>query len=334
MAFAINQVRLLALTSRKADLEYNISINSMEKMAIAREQSNLSQEYYSRLKSKNITYFANGQYNKMNYGYLMGYTCNTLATMYQNPAMLKKDNSMILTDSSGLVVLGSSYVSTMTKVLGSDCMDSSGKGGTFSMDKIPELIAAISSAGGQNAFTPDEVRNVMNGGTVKESEYNSKVLQTLTLEQKGTTTTNNTDTLTQMCQKLIDFYKPIFTAAAANGWTTAYNNEIDHNSDYISDGLVSGVLQLAQVNEYGGYDPDASLSYFVMSELVSESSDSSHREEVNAWYNAEKERISEKESWIDLELQDLSTELEVTNTEIESIKSMLEDDMKPFEWCT
>ena len=334
MGFAIDQVRLLALTSRKSDLEYNISINSMEKMALAREQSNLSQVYYSKLKSKNIAYYANGQYNQMDYGYLMGYTCNTLNMMYQNPAMLKKDNSMILTDSSGLVVLGSSYVSTMTKVLGSDCLDSRGRGGTFSTDKVPELIAAISSVSGVNVFTPEEVRAVMNGEDVNESSYSSKRLQTLTLNEKEITTTSNTQTRTEMCQKLIDFYEPIFTAAAANGWTTEYNNEIDHNDNYISDALVSGVLQLEQVNNYGGYDPDASLSYFVMSGLVLEKTDSSVREEITAWYNAEKERISEKESWIDLELRDLSTELEVTNTEIESIKSMLEDDMKPFEWCT
>ena len=334
MGLAIDNIRLLTLTARKADLEYNISIDSMEKMAIAREQSNLSQEYYSRLKSKNIAYYANGQYNQMSYGYLMGYTCNTLNMMYQNPAMLKKDNSMILTDSSGLVVLGSSYVSTMTKVLGSDCLNAKGRGGTFSDEKIPELIAAISSVSGVNVFTPDEVRSVMKGGDVNETTYTSNTLNTLTLEEQGTTTTNNTSTRTEMCQKLIDFYEPIFKAAAANGWTTEYNNEIEHNDNYISDALVSGVLQLEQVNDYGGYDPDASLSYFVMSGLVLEKTDSSVREEITAWYNAEKERISEKESWIDLELQDLSTELEATNTEIESIKSQLEDDMKPFEWCT
>ena len=84
MGLSIDNIRLLTLTRRKADLEYNISINAMEKMALAREQSDLSKEYYSRLQAKNITYYANGQYNKMDYGYLMGYTCNTLNMMYNN----------------------------------------------------------------------------------------------------------------------------------------------------------------------------------------------------------------------------------------------------------
>lgn len=334
MGLSIDNIRLLTLTRRKADLEYNISIDSMEKMALTREQSELSRQYYSKLKSKDIVYYADGQYNKMDYGYLMGYSCRTLDMMNNNPQMLKKDNSMILTDASGLVVLGSSYVSTMTKVLGSDCIDSKGRGGTFSADKIPELIASISSTAGSEAFSADDIRTVMKGGSLNQSGYASKREQTLTLEEKGKTTTDNTDKLTNMCKQLIDFYEPIFRAAAANGWTTEYNSDMEHNSNYVNDALVSGIFQLAQVDEFGGYDPDTSLTYFITSGLVLERSDSSTREEITAWYNAEKERINEKESWLDLEIQDYSTELEAANTEIESIKSMLEDDMKPFEWCT
>lgn len=329
MGLAIDNVRLLTLTARKADLEYNISIDSMEKMAIAREQSELTQEYSAKLRSKNIAYYANGQYNQMDYGYLMGYTCNTLNMMYNSPAMLKKDNSMILTDSSGLVVLGSSYVSTMTKVLGSSCMDSKGRGGTFSTEKIPELIASVAGA----PFTAENIIKVKNGETL-ESSYAATKTNTLTLEAKGDSTVNNSNTVTEMYQKVIDFYYPIFQAAAANGWTTEYNQEMDHNKNYISDALVTGSFQLAQVNDQGGYDPDTSLTYFIMSGLVLEKTDSSVREDITAWYNAEKERINFKESLIDLEIQDLSTELEVTKTEIETLKSQLEDDMKPYDWCT
>jgi len=330
MGLSIDNIRFLTLTQRKADLEYNISIDSMEKMALAREQSELTSQYYSKLKSKNIAYYANGQYNKMSYGYLMGYTCNTLNMMYRNQGMLKTDNSMILTDSSGLVILGSSYVSTMTKVLGSSCMDSRGKGGTFSVDKIPELIASIAG----EPFTAEDILKVKNGGKI-ESSYSADILKTLTLENNGKTTHENTDTVTEMYQKLIDFYYPIFQAAAANGWTAEYNQEMETNDDYINDALVSGTFQLAQVNDQGGYDPDTSLTYFIMHGLVLEKTDASVREEITASYNAEKERISEKETWIDIELRDLSTELEATNTEMETLKSQIkDDDMKPFEWCT
>ena len=79
MGLACSQIRLLTLTARKADCEYGISIDSMQKMALSREQTQLSQEYNSKLKAKQISYYANGKYNKINYSYLMGYGNNYAA---------------------------------------------------------------------------------------------------------------------------------------------------------------------------------------------------------------------------------------------------------------
>ena len=335
MGLAIDQIRLLCLTERKADLEFDISMKTMEKMAIAREQTELSTQYFNKLSSKDIAYYANGKFNEINYGYLMGYGGNTINMLNYTPDMLKKENSMVLTDANGLVVLGSSYVSTMTKVLGSSCIDGKGRGGTFSTDKIPELIAEISSTAGVNAFTADEIREVMNGGSIKQEGYESDVEQTTTLEKQGTTTTDNNDTLTEMCQKLIDFYYPIFNAAAANGWTTEYNNEMDHNTSYVNDALSSGIFNLAQVGETGNYNPDTNLTYFVMAGFVKEHSDGDKREEIQAWYDKERENIATKEDFIDLLIRNLSTELEAANVEIEALKTNINDsDMKPFEVFT
>lgn len=326
MGLAINNIRLLTLTARKADCEYNISIDSMKKMAIAREQSDLSKQYYSKLQSKQIVYRADGKYNQMSYQYLMGYGSGSTVVSGYFP--LKTDNSMILTDSNGLVVMNSTFLKALTGVLGTSCMDENGRGGTFSADLIPDLIAAIAGSPCDNA---DDIRKIMNDGSV-ESNYDAITQISLTQEEVGPTTVDSSETTTKLIQKVIDFYYPIFHAASANGWTTEYSNEIENNSDYISDALLTGTLQLAQVNDYGNYDPDTSLTYFITTGLVAERQDASYREEVTAWYNSEKERISEKESWIDLEISDLSTELEAIKTEIESVKSMIEDAQNVFEW--
>ena len=142
MGLACSQIRLLTLTARKADCEFNISMGSMKKMALTRESAQLSQEYYSRLQSKQISYYANGQYSKMNYSYLMGYG-NNYAAIWNGNQPLKSDNSMILADYKGQVVLSDSYAKAITDVLGSSVMDASGRGGTFSTDKIPEILAAL-----------------------------------------------------------------------------------------------------------------------------------------------------------------------------------------------
>ena len=330
MGFSINQIRLLTLTERKADLELDIALGASRKMAKTREMTDLNAEYRAKLNSKNISYYANSQYNKMTYNYLMGYGKNTLMMLQKNPDCIKSDNRMLLTDSAGLVVLGSSYVSTMTKVLGASCMDAHGRGSTFSKDKIPALIAEI----GGYPLTEENVKTVIDGGQV-EYGYDASSVQTLT--GKTTSTGNNHDasaTRTEQIQTLVNFFYPIFMAAASNGWTTEYNQDMEMNDNYISDALVSGTFQLVQTNEYGNYDPDTSLTYFTLSGLVFDKTDASVREAVTAWYNEEKERINEDETIIDLDMQNWSTELESVKTEIEAVKSLQEDAMKPFEWCT
>lgn len=327
MGLACSQIRLLTLTARKADCEYGISIDSMQKMALSREQTQLSQEYNSKLKAKQISYFANGKYNKINYNYLMGYGSNyTAITNGSQP--LKSENSMILTDCKGQVVMSKAYADAITSVLGSSAMDSQGRGGTFSVDKIPEILAKL--VPGQSA---DTFKAVIDGEKIS-SEYDADSVQTITGESKNTTVTvDNTDSSTELIQKLVDFYYPIFQAAAANGWTTEYNNEMALNDDYVSDAISSGTFQLATVNDEGNYDPDTCLTYYVTSGLVAQNNNSEVREEVTAWYEAEKARISEKEDYLDIDIDNLSTELESINTEIQSVKSLIDDAISSvFDW--
>ena len=61
MGLACSQVRFLGLTERKATIERSLSSASMQKMAITREMSQLSSEYYSKLQSKNVVYYADGK---------------------------------------------------------------------------------------------------------------------------------------------------------------------------------------------------------------------------------------------------------------------------------
>ncbi len=324
MGLACSQVQLLMLTSRKADVECDIAIRSRQKMALTMEQSDLSREYRAKLNSKNLAYYSNGQYNKLNYGYLMGYGLNTFGGTKQRP--LKDNNAVVLTDSRGLVVMDNNYTSILLNVLGSSAMDSSGRGGTFSRDVIPQIIAQVLCTSVEN------IQAVIDGESVNMNYPITKV-NTLTGQATGETGNHDaTDTYTSALKAKVDFFYPIFLSAATNGWTSEYNQEMASNSDYINDALISGAFQLAEIEDDGNYAPDTSLTYFVMSGLVEQRTDSDVREEITAWYNAEKERISAKEDFLDIDIRDLSTELEAINTEIDSVKSLIQDAMKVFEW--
>ena len=328
MGLACSNIRLLTLTARKADCEYGISIDSMRKMALSREQTQLSQEYNSKLKAKQISYYANGKYNKINYSYLMGYG-NNYSAITGGTQPLKSQNSMILTDFKGQVVMSKAYASAITSVLGSSAMDSQGRGGTFSTDQIPAILAKLLPG-----FTEDQFKNAIDGKSQDSTSYDANGVQTITGNSTGNkVTVDNTETTTKKNQSSVDFYYPIFQAAAANGWTTEYNNDMGTNDDYVSDALSSGTFQLATVNDEGNYDPDTSLTYYVTSGLVAQNNNSEVREEVTAWYEAEKARISEKEDYLDIDIDNLSTELESINTEIQSIQSLIDDAISSvFDW--
>lgn len=324
---ACSQVVLLTLTARKSDCEYGISVDSMEKMALTREQTALSKEYYSKLQSKQISFYANGQYNKMNYNYLMGYGQNYLA-ITGGTQPLKTENSMILTDYRGQVVLSKAYADAITSVLGASAMDANGRGGTFSVNQIPEILGELIPG-----HSAEEFQALIDNNKVN-SEYTASNVQTTTGEATGEkTVVDSSDKTTKILQSIVDFYYPIFSAAASNGWTTEYNQEMSNNENYVSDAIVNGTFNLATVGDEGNYEPDTSLTYYVTNGWVQSRTDSSVREEITAWYNAEKERITEKENYLDIDMDNLSTELEAINTEIQSIQSFIDEAISSvFDW--
>lgn len=325
MGLACSQARFLTLTARKADTELAISITSMHKMALTREMSQLSQEYYGKLQSKNIAYYADGKYNKINYNYLMGYGRNLTAAMHPEDFHIKSQNDMILTDFKGQVVLSQDYANAIMNVLGPSAMDANGRGGTFSTSDIPAILEKLT-------YIPKEqFQEAIEGGALKYT-FTGYGVNTLSGEETGNSGEYETD-WTDEVQAVLNLYYPIFAAAATNGWTTEYNQQMNENPDYLSDALVTGSFQLVTVGEVGEYDEGCSLTFFITRGLIDARTDSDVREEVTAQYNAEKERISEKETLLDLQLDDLSTELEAIKTEMQSIQSLIDDAVQSvFNW--
>ena len=113
MGLAVAQVRLLALTNRKADIELRMQVNSKRKMMLTRRSTELAQQYYSKLKCANIQYATSAGYEDVNYNYIMG---DTEAGSYKtdfiqgiavaSPSIVKKSQpNMILIDQMGRVVV-------------------------------------------------------------------------------------------------------------------------------------------------------------------------------------------------------------------------------------
>ena len=111
-----------------------------------------------------------------------------------------------------------------------------------------------------------------------------------------------------------------------------YNNALD--TELLQDGLRSGFYQLAMVDPATGIEKkNTTLTYFSHMNYVSEKLSTEMREKITAWFNVEQQKISEKETYWDSEITNLSTELTSVNTEIESVKTLKSNNIKSvFNW--
>ena len=327
MGLAAAQVNLLFLTSRKADCELDIAILAARKMANTREATELSREKQSRMMQKKLAFYSNGDYHKLNYGYLMGYNQNYMP-ITDGSQPLKTKNNVVLTDYDGRVVLSKAYADAIIAATGGMVNDILDRGETFSKNEIPAILAELIPG-----YTKEQFQNIIDGG-VESTSYSAHKVNDLTGQATGkTSTVDTTDKTTSLLQQIVNFYYPIFLAAATNGWTSEYNDAINEHEDYLGDALNSGIFQLAEVDSYGNYEPDTSLTYFTTNGFIDARYDSEVAKEIEAWYEAEKAEVSEKEDQIEIQISDLTTELEAIKTEIESVKQFINDAIESvFDW--
>ena len=100
MGLAAGQARLLTITARKSDCEYQSMRLSHQKIALSRELSDLSNEYQNSLNQTKLIYdyYGTGDTsNPLSYGILM------------NPSALNDYMPTVLTDSMGRVTLNEKY---------------------------------------------------------------------------------------------------------------------------------------------------------------------------------------------------------------------------------
>ena len=122
MGLATSQVRLLALTSRKADVEMQIQLNSKRKTMLTREATELAKLYYAKLQNSKIQYSTTNGYKDVNYGYLMAQDTGTFFDQIVSPSSSssidrKSSDSMILTDQYGRVILSNSMLDIVINTL-------------------------------------------------------------------------------------------------------------------------------------------------------------------------------------------------------------------------
>ena len=440
MGLAVSQVRLLALTTRKADIELQMQVDSKRKQMLTRKSTELAQQYYARLQDANVQYATSNGYEDVTYNYLMGQSSNGFITddfwtqmstgSDQNIAQ-KTDNRMILTDQYGQVILNNELAIAVEKakdaysqssIATQSCqaiwtlLEQNQNNSTVSSvfnklraigqaDSIKYMELMLKNGGYQNGGTVytdgtnyySSIDVARNSSTASEDDrvalqagYCYQVLDCNASTvvsgnfYDGTSFTDLTRQMAQYLGNIISYLGPMISAAIQNGssatadiqgnktevagyvideaagtWRTAdgrrngtigdgtvlyeysltdnqntgYTNAL--NGDKLQAGFKSGTYQLCMVSDAakGIYHKNTTLEYFVHMNYVVQKTDSSQREEITAWFNAEQADISEQETYWDTEITNLSTELNSVNTEIESVKTLKSNAIKSvFDW--
>ena len=201
-------------------------------------------------------------------------------------------------------------------------------------DFIECLLEQYRSAGGHCEQSSVSTDTYYYETVDRESEayqaYEAKYaeLQAAKSEYSSSVDTDN-QSLTSAEESAIAFYDQLFTAIAEKGWV--YNADVS-DTDYLN--------QMLQNNQYyittmeSSTDKDGEEYYEYSSSIASNFNkiysvnDSSAQNKALAEYEYEKGIIDEKESRIDLKMEDLKTEQSSINEMIKSIESVRDDNIE------
>lgn len=155
MGLATSQVRLLALTSRKADVEMQIQLNSKRKTMLTRESTELAKLYYAKLQNSKIQYATTNGNKDVTYGYLMAQETPAFFNQVVSPTSnsgidVKTSSNMILTDSYGRVILNDSMLDIVIDTLNDKGQNSTAGARTvetLTIDAMKHLLSKMSSQG-------------------------------------------------------------------------------------------------------------------------------------------------------------------------------------------
>ena len=183
MGLATSQVRLLALTSRKADVEMQIQLNSKRKTMLTRESTELAKLYYAKLQNSKIQYATTNGNKDITYGYLMAQDTPAFFNQVVSPTSnsgidTKTSSNMILTDNYGRVILSQSMLEIVLKTLEDEGQNSTAGARTvetLTIDAMKHLLTNMN--GSSTAVSIQEAFNSLYTGQAFKTNINDATEQ-------------------------------------------------------------------------------------------------------------------------------------------------------------
>lgn len=336
MGMSASQARLLSLTSRLSDLEYQSQSISNSKLRLADQSTAASQKYEDALSKEKLTVMVSSNTS-------VDANAHNLTTYN---AISTTDKQRFLTDLSGRILVSSS--------VGSGYDDSQNVGSTsyylqhqIGVDTDGDKVDDSYGYSNVNDFLKDVVGySDESSATVAGLAYDKDAINYYTnvysgkeefLNSLGYTSDSSVDK--SYTTALFDsapsatydsgaetYYSNVFDQISKNGYNVPGDNNMN-DGDWLYDQLSSGSVYLSEWSSAGGDDGTGGwqkVSWSSGDASLQTTTDSSQTAKAEAEYETEMAKIKSQDNKYDLQLKEIDTQHSAIQTEIDSVKKVID----------
>lgn len=307
MGMSASQARLLSLTARLSDLEYQAQSISNSKIRLADEGAQASREYEAAL-DKKIMKVENGSN-----GTFSDASVASVATY--NGVSLSGTNSKFryITDVSGKLVMTAGQAKSLgftnTNIVRDANTGTYTLNGTFRYDTVDDFLNAQGNNITKKTITDTSTVPATTRQVIDENSQSYKYYSDLYTQLSN----KNNDGDNQTPQVII-----LSDAQASD-------------PEWLSRQIKSGNVYLSEFNPTGGSDGSGSfdnVSWTSGDMTIHEETDSTEMARAEAKYETTMADINAKDKRFDLELRTIDTEHQAIQTEMDSVKKVIDKNIE------
>jgi hypothetical protein len=318
MGMSASQARMLSLTARLSDLEFTAQSISNSKIRLADQSEEASRIYADALDKEKLTVMSGDTTTYMDA------TAYNLTT-YQ--AVSSTDKQRFLKDYAGRVIVNDKMAEYYNNSIASGSVSDTLK----KNPQYPTVEAYVRAVLGY--FTESEA--VSAGKPYNKSAVNFYSNQYTGLEKflNGlgyTSDPNNTEATLVKDDGATSYYQNVFNEIQANGYSAVENSKM-MDTEWLYNQLSGGNIFLAEWDSTGGEDGKGDfveVSWSSGDATLQSKSDDIALARAEAKYQTTMASIQSKDKRFDLQLQTINTEHTAIQTEIDSVKKVIDKNIE------
>ena len=344
MGMSASQARMLSLTARLSDLELSAQQISNAKIRLSDQGAQASQVYSDALNKQTMTVYAGLQDNSSTSNYINASAANL--TTYC--AVSDTDKQRFIKDSSGKVLVTdevANAIKTAAEAAGdvdtyNDCNDYlDAKLGGHAVQNAnststppKKAITQAQIAAYTEIYTAYETTKAADTAAGYDEET-AKGDGTYSAELDAFLQSYNVVTdkdASNYDSGAVTYYTNVFNEIAENGYKEVGDDSMS-SSEWLQNGITTGTLFLSEYKATGGADGTGdyeNVSWTSGDSSLQEKTDSSDTAKAEAQYETTMASIQSKDKRFDMELTTINTEHTAIQTEIDSVKKVIDKNIE------